>query len=109
MSRIDRYKIESEQDWREWAGKIPYIKCLDGWEFQPIPPFAGAMARFQVRKGENKISVYLDVDDSLGCWGSPYWEICPGPCLGDIWRCDMDKTFALQDAIARTFAALESR
>ena len=77
---IERYHIEKTQKWREWIEKIPFIKFPPDWEVQVIPPFAGAMARFQVRKNGKKISVYLDVDNSLGYMDGPYWEAYP---IGD--------------------------
>ena len=48
MANIDRYKIEAEEKWREWSGKVPAIKFDAGWCVKVIPPFAGAMARFLV-------------------------------------------------------------
>jgi len=103
---MDRYAMEKELDWRKWTKKIPFLK-FPGWEVKPIPPFACALVRFIVQKGDKDVSVYLDVDNSLGIWiddegnPEPYWEINPA-ADGDTYRCAMDETFALQHAIAES-------
>jgi hypothetical protein len=95
---IDRYKIEHEQEWREWIKKIPAIKFPAGWEVKIIPPFGGAMARFMVIVSPTKsISVYLDCFDALGYFGSPYWEIYP--YNDDTYRCAMDNVDELITAL----------
>ena len=51
--------IEREREYDRWYKEIPYI-------------------RFRVRNTRGKeISVCLDCYDTLGCYGSPYWEIFP--------------------------------
>lgn len=74
---IERYTVESNEKWTEWNRKIPEIQLKDGWKLKILAPFGGAMARFRVGLGDASVSVYLDVDDSLGCVGEPYWEIYP--------------------------------
>jgi hypothetical protein len=59
---------------------FPYLSFPSDWEVQPVPQFGGSYWRFLVRKRGSRnhgVSVYLDVDDSLGAMGVPYWEICP--------------------------------
>ncbi len=83
-----KYSKEMEELYREWIDKIPPLVFPPTWEITIIPPFAGAMVRFFVNEVGNKdphVSVYLDVDNSLGYFGidqngksKPYWEIYPG-------------------------------
>ena len=74
---IKRAELERDERWTYWIKRIPAIKFKGSWEVKVIPPFAGAMARFWIDEGEAHVSVYLDVDDSLGCVGEPYWEVYP--------------------------------
>ena len=70
--------IEKEMEYDRWYKEIPFIKFPASWEVKIIPPFRGAVVRFRVRNARGKeISVYLDCYDTLGCYGSPYWEIFP--------------------------------
>lgn len=108
MADIERYKMESAAGWRETARNVPFIKLPEGLEFSPIPPFAGAAARFIVRKAGtgHTVSVYLDTDNSLGhyCDASgnpePYWEV--HPLDGDVGRCDMADTDSLVRMIVQS-------
>lgn len=102
MKIIDRCNIEADQDWRGWIGKIPAIQFDPGWKVQVIPPFAGALARFQVTVGDKTASVYLDGYEALGCFGEPYWEVYP---VGDdVGRCAMAETDELLDLIRQSIA-----
>ena len=70
--------IEKEMEYDRWYKEIPFIKFPASWEVKIVPPFRGAVVRFRVRNARGKeISVYLDCYDTLGCYGSPYWEIFP--------------------------------
>lgn len=102
MSRIDRYKIEEEQNWRGWIEKIPAIQFDDGWKVQVIPPFSGALARFRVTVGDKTASVYLDGYEVIGCFGEPYWEVYPVD--DDVGRCAMADTDELLSLIRRSIA-----
>lgn len=87
-------------DARNWCSKIPYLPFKQGWLIKIIPPFAGAVARFLVSKGDNVekyVSVYLDCYSQLGIHESPYWEVYP--YNGDTFRCDMNEVNSLIDAI----------
>ncbi len=80
---IDSYErriLEQTMAWRQRAQLVPFMKFPADWEIRMTPPFAGADARFQVRKGKASVSVYLDFDGNLGAMDEPYWEIHP---LGD--------------------------
>lgn len=99
------YKCEEVFEWRKWIQEIPFIKFPSSWEDQIIPPFAGAIARFRIRKAphdKDYISVYLDGYNMLGIWyekdkPAPYWEVYP--IGGDTYRCDMLETDKLLSAI----------
>lgn len=95
---IERYDIESREDWREWVKKIPALKFDADWEVKIIPPFGGAMGRFLVSKnGGHSVSVYLDCHDALGYMEQPYWEAYP---IGeDTARFLLDDTEGLINAI----------
>ena len=75
-----RSKIEEKENWRDWAGVMPALHFDSDWEVKILPPFAGALARFVVRKGEKRVSVYFDAHARLGAMydesGSPepYFE-----------------------------------
>ena len=102
MEQVDRYKAAAEFDrafeTREWIKRIPYIKFPADWEVQIIPSFSAAIARFRVN---NKVSVYLDGYDLLGCYGEPYWEVYLHK--GDVYRCAMnnvdDLIVAIQESL----------
>ena len=96
---IKRLEVEQEDKWQEWIDKIPFIQFPKGWQVQIIPPFGGAMARFRVKKGEDYISVYLDVYDQLGFVGQPYWEVYP--VNGNTERCYMEDTQGLIKIITK--------
>ena len=103
MANIERYKIEADEKWREWAGKVPAITFDAGWSVKVIPPFAGAMARFIVEANGRQASVYLDCYDSLGYMNAPYWEVYPVD--GDTGRCLIDDTDELLTLIRRSIDA----
>ena len=98
----ERYKLEKNEDWNKWVSLIPEIQLKDGWKLKVIPPFNGAMARFRVLLGEASVSVYLDVDDSLGYVGEPYWEIYPYE--GDVARYLIAETDDLISGIDKSLA-----
>ncbi len=92
ISEIERFNIESNEGWRTWAKKMPYLKFDSDWEVAVIPPFAGAIARFVVKKESAYVSIYFDAYSRLGwMWDeeknepSPYWEIYPA-ADGDVSR-----------------------
>lgn len=75
----------------KWSREIPEIEFPGDWAIRIIPPFKGAIVRFRARLPhmgkEDSVSIYLDCYDTLGCYGSPYWEVYP--YRGDVERCDM--------------------
>jgi hypothetical protein len=103
---MDNYKIrfeyEEQMEHKKWMKEIPYIQFPPEWQVKIIPPIAGAVVRFLVQKDGAEVSVYLDCYDNLGCYGSPYWEVYP--CEGDCFRCDMDDTKSLLNAITKSIS-----
>ena len=101
-------KLGEAFEWRKWMHAIPCIQFPAHWYVRIVPPFMGAMVRFQVMKEPNGewISVYLDCYDLLGCMGAPYWEIYPN-AQGDTERVLMDETDELIAAIERALKALK--
>jgi len=91
--------IEKEREYARWYKEIPYIRFPASWEVKVIPPFRGAIVRFRVRNTRGReISVYLDCYDTLGCYGSPYWEIFPA-ADNDVARYAMDDVGGLLDGL----------
>ena len=97
-------QMEVEFEWRKWAKEIPSLKFKPSWGVQIIPPFAGAVVRFVVTKGEARVSVYLDCYDNLGFFGRPHWELYPSVDGNNI-RFDMHDTESLLEEIAKSLKA----
>jgi hypothetical protein len=103
---VDRYKLEEEEQWRDWINKIPTIKFPKEWNIKIIPAFGGAMARFMVQVTDKaSVSVYLDVYDRLGFFGSPYWEVYPVD--DDCYRIPMNNTNELINIIKKSIRQLK--
>ena len=106
MARLD---IESKENWRDWITKIPSFTFPKGVSITPCPPFLGALARFRVvltSDPDIDVSVYLDVNESLGFWGGkPYWEIYPDT-HDDNMRFDLNDTPAV---VKKIMASLSKR
>ena len=96
---IDRYKIENSEDWRKWSNDMPKLSFNPDWQIKVIPPFGGAIARFLVFKGENRVSVYFDANGVLGAMDEPYWEAYP--IDGDAERFLLGEEDAMLKAIER--------
>ena len=95
------HEMEDSFEWGKWNKEIPFIPIYKDWEIKIIPPFSGAVVRFLVREpGGDDISVYLDCYDTLGCFGSPYWEIYPS-WEGETARYKMDDIDGLLDGLER--------
>lgn len=104
-TRINRYKIEAEQNWRDEIKNIPFIKFPADWQIQIIPPFGDAVIRFRVKlpSGTEK-SIYMDSRSSIGYMMNeynqpiPYWEVYPY-CV-DVGRCYLNEVDRLLEMIA---------
>lgn len=103
-----RHDVEAHEMWRNWGiEKVPFLKLDPDWEICVIPPFAGAMARFVLKKGDHTISVYMDTLQALGCWEVPHWEIYPN-ATGDSERFALSEPDRLLEAIHLSFEVMES-
>jgi len=95
--------LERKMEWDKWREEIPCLRFPAHWEVRIVPPFAGAVVRFLVKKNEKeRISVYLDCYSHLGCYEEldsiiPYWEIYP--YKENTFRCAMQETDKLLAAI----------
>ncbi len=106
MSIVDRADVERAENWREIMGQMPDLEFPSGWRVAVIPPFSGAVARFVVKQGDARVSVYADWFENLAYYGEPYWEIYP--YHEDVWRCPIADAGALIDAIAESLAVQNS-
>lgn len=103
--------VSKAYNWRGWIDKIPYISWPADWKVKALPPFAGAIIRYNVKHKDDHddsrgASVYLDCYDRLGCVGEPYWEVYPIDDDGECGRCMMENVDMLLKFIE---AALELR
>ena len=96
-------KYGRDKYYRAWVDKVPPIRFPRTWDICILPPFAGALCRFQVN---GHVSVFLDGDNSLGHWldedrnPAAYWEIYP--LDGDIMRYDLNDTRGLLAGIKKS-------
>ncbi len=97
-SFMERSHVEAKEEWRtKWAKEIPYLRFDNDWEVKIIPPFAGALARFIVKKGDKIVSVYFDGYSQLGYMYDkndnpiPYFEIYPSTNEGGVKRYYIDQ------------------
>jgi hypothetical protein len=104
---MDMDKYNRDLAFREIGNAMPFLRFRPEWEVRVIWPFGGAAARFLVRKGEASVSVYADFDDSLGCYGAPYWEIYPH--TDDTWRGPLADGEGLIEAISVAIGQQEAR
>lgn len=97
---------ESTDHYRKWVSSMPPIPFKPDWVVTLLPPFAGALVRFRAEKNGLTVSVYLDVDGSLGCYTDddgnevPYWEV--HPYGEDDFRCGMYDVASLVAAIDKS-------
>lgn len=101
-----RFLIEKEHEWMKWHKEVPYIQWPSDWLVKAVPPFGGAVIRYNIKhvdKPDSFVSVYLDCYDEIGCVGQPYWEIYP--IGGECERYMMDETDQLIDGIKRSLNA----
>ena len=75
MKSLKRIELEREENWKDHKADIPKFELRRGYSIQPIPAFNGALIRFLIHYGENKFSIYYDINDSLGSVGKPYLEL----------------------------------
>jgi hypothetical protein len=88
-------KYDRVMETREWSASIPPITFPSDWQVHIVPPFAGAVVRFVVVKGDSYVSVYLDGYDMLGIENEPYWEVFTPNEDSFPRRCPLDDTDTL--------------
>lgn len=109
----NRSDVEEKEKWRDIRGKIPFIRFKEHWKVRVIPPYLGAVARFEVKDGSSdsdaRCSVYLDWFNVLG-WsgGEPYWEVYTGVNEEGPERFDLDDTAGVVDCIDRQLTLANS-
>lgn len=96
-------EMEEKFEWRRWCKEIPFLNFDKDWSVQVIPPFAGAVVRFVVKKKRSTktVSVYMDGYENLGYFGEPHWEIYPDD-EGNNARFALNDTKNLLKAIKRS-------
>ena len=98
-----RTYIEASERWDYWAVHTPPIPFKEEWSVTIIPPTMGAMVRFRVGVREHPqigvLSCYLDVSDTLGQVGYPYWALYPVGTQGEVLYFRMEEVASLQKAI----------
>lgn len=86
--------MEQDLKWRELVKEMPFFEVPSGYQISVIPPFGGADARFLIKRPDGqRVSVYADFYNNLGCMDGPYWEVCP--CGDSVGRCDIADTDTL--------------
>jgi len=93
---MQRGIIEGKEKWRELSQQIPPLHFKEEWDVKIIPPFAGAVARFNITYKDKFVSVYLDWYERLGWFGSPYYELYDGE---DTIRYALNQTNEMMDDI----------
>jgi len=96
-----RFKYERIMEHEKWNKEIPFLKFPTEWMVKVSPPSVGAVVRFQIKKGEAWVSIYLDCYENLGFYGGkPYWEVYP--YNDDTFRCGINDTDELLNAITQS-------
>lgn len=75
--------VETSNYWHEWIPYIPWIHFPCHFDIKIIPPYGGAMVRFEIRlhnqPNRRKVDVYLDCNQRLGFFDDKaYWEVSSG-------------------------------
>jgi hypothetical protein len=70
----DRTFMEHEKILEDHWQSVPMLKFKPSWEVRVMPSLWGALVRFQVSKRGKLVSVYLDVENNMGCYDGHYWE-----------------------------------
>ena len=97
-----RCEVEAREGWREWCNKMPKLHFDPAWSVRILPPYGGAMARFDIEYNGNYVDVYFDVYSRLGWMVNddgpiPYFELYPWE--GDCKRYYMDEVDEMMDDI----------
>lgn len=95
------YCGEMECYWENKTNVMPLIQFPKDWWVRIVPPFGAAFIRFYVygkKDSKSCVSVYLDIEDNLGCVREPYWEVYSGD---EPERCLLNETDELLKLIAK--------
>lgn len=96
------FQLSKIYEWDYWREHIPYIQFLSEWKVKAIPPTGGAIIRYNIKdSNDGWVSIYLDCYNNLGFREHPYWELFP--YKGDCFRCDINETDVLLEAIKESF------
>lgn len=97
-----RRAIEIAEDWTTWATRIPTFAIPEGVQVKLQPPYMCAMVRVHLEANGRSASIYLDVSDTLGTMGEPYWELFDG---GECHRFLMGEVSELEQCIRETLGS----
>ena len=59
-------KVKKLFEWDKWCKEIPRLNFRSDWNVKIMPPFGGAIIRFNCEKNGNYADVYLDCYDEKG-------------------------------------------
>lgn len=98
-------------EWRKWMDEMPYLNPKKTWNVKALPPFRGAVTRYEIQDKYTKstISVFLDCYNILGIWRTeeeepqPYWEVYAVGEDAQIQRFDMEDIEEMEEAIEAEF------
>lgn len=72
---VKRSKLEHEEGWNYHSKEIPSFELRPGYRIKILPPYGGALIRFNIFHDHTRFSVYFDANDALGSVREPYWEV----------------------------------
>lgn len=94
---------------------IPAISFPSNWKIKMLPPYMGATLRFTaIDEDMNEISVYLDCFNILGSFGKninepePYWEAYAYKRDSETFRCGINETDVLIEAMKAEFERMKN-
>jgi len=91
-----------EMESYKWALEIPFIRFPMHWQVRILPPFIGAVVRFEVKYKDILVRVALDCYGLLEYSELPQcWSITS--MYSDIQTCAMEDTEELIKLIEQTF------
>ena len=93
-----RIEVEEDFEYMKWVKEIPVLNFKKEWNVRIIPPFGGAIIRFQIETEKDFLSIYLDCYNQLGFEDDPYWEIYSRE-NEDVYRFGINDTNGLLEKI----------
>jgi hypothetical protein len=103
-------EMEKLFEWKRWMKEIPALQFKREWFVRIIPPYHTGIIRFRVSLQSDfvkDVSIYLDCYGLAGAYGpgdtcEPYWEMYPYSEDDPTFRCGMNETEELLEAIERS-------